>query len=112
MPLVLFPVAPEDEDTRQENSETEREPSAIWDFGESRRKIETVKGAENEEAGDDYQEVQAPDDQGYKRHHGGGDEGNEDDTDAVGFSELRGLLMRSSQLRCKTIDQWGVGGGK
>lgn len=93
MPLVFFPIAPKDEDTRQYNSETKREPSAVWDFGESRRKIETVEGAENQEAGGDNQEVQAPDDQGYEGYHGGRDESDEDDTDTISFSELRGLLI-------------------
>ena len=47
VPLVLFPVAPEDEDTGQKDGEAEREPSAVRDLCESRREIETVEGAEN-----------------------------------------------------------------
>lgn len=101
-PLILLPVAPEDEDTRQQSSETKREPSAVRDFRESRRKIKTIERRKHEEAGEDNQKVQAPDEQGYEGHHTSGDEGDKDDTYTVGFSELGRLFIRLGQLRYVT----------
>jgi len=84
--LFLLSVAPEDEDAGEEDGEAECEPSSVRDFGESGGEIETVEEAEDDEAGQDDEDLETPDYEGYKGDHAGCEEGDKDNADAVGFA--------------------------
>lgn len=68
-PLIFFAKAPKDEDAGKDKGECKGEPGAVGNLGESRGKVETVKGAENKKATKNNNGWGSPNDQGYERNH-------------------------------------------
>lgn len=101
--MILFAIAPENEDAGKENGEAEGEPGSVRDFRESRGKVETVEGAEDEEASYDDGDVKTPYYEGDKGDHAGRYEGDKDHADAVGLTELSRLCD------CESVGWFGQG---
>ncbi len=107
-PLPLFPVAPKDEDGRQDCGECKGEPGPIRHFCEGRGEIEPIEGAEHKEPEQDEVPGGSPDDEGYHGNHARCDECYENHTNAISLSKLSGL--KDDQVRNPVYRKEGLDG--
>jgi len=89
--LFLLAEAPETAEGGEDGAEQESEPSAVGDFDQRGREIESVEGDERQPH-DKYQDgVCPPDDEGNESDEVCGYKRHENDTDAIGSAESGGL---------------------